>query len=57
MLGAIEEILLERCHDRLEPSVEECNESIDTDLLPPYIPVNGKGARVTMTSSVALLSK
>ena len=57
MLRAIEEILLERCHDRLEPSVEERNESVDTDLLPPYIPVNGKGARVTMTSSVALLSK
>ena len=57
MLRAIEEILLERCHDRLEPTVEECNESVDTDLLLPYIPVNGKGARVTMSSSVALLSK
>ena len=57
MLRAIEETLLERCHDRLEPSVEECNESVDTDLLLPYIPVNGKGARVTMSSSVSLLSK
>ena len=57
MLRAIEEILLERCHDRLEPSAEECNESVDTDFLLPYIPVNGKGARVTMSSSVSLLSK
>ena len=57
MLRAIEETLLERCHDRLEPSAEECNESVDTDFLPPYIPVNGKGARVTMSSSVSLLSK
>ena len=57
MLRAIEEILLKRCHDRLEPSAEECNESVDTDFLLPYIPVNGKGARVTMSSSISLLSK
>ncbi|PFX27170.1 Endoribonuclease Dicer [Stylophora pistillata] len=56
MLRAIEEILLERCHGRLEPTEEECNESVDTDPLPPYIPRNGKGARVTMSSSVSLLS-
>ena len=37
--------------------MEECNESVDTDSLPPYIPANGKGAKVTMNSSVALLSK
>ena len=57
MLRAIEEILLNMCHDRLEPSEEECDESVDTDLLPPYIPVNGRGARVTMSSSISLLSK
>ena len=57
MFRKIEEILLRGCHDRSEPSAEECNESVDTDLLPPYIPVNGKGARVTMSSSVSLLSK
>ena len=57
MLREIEKILLEKCHDRSEPSLEECNESVDTDLLLPYIPANGKGARVTMSSSVSLLSK
>ena len=57
MLREIEKILLEKCHDWSEPSLEECNESVDTDLLLPYIPINGKGARVTMSSSVSLLSK
>lgn len=57
MLRAIEETLLDMCHDRVEPSEEECNESLDTDFLPPYITMNGRGARVTMSSSISLLYK
>ncbi len=57
MLRAIEEILLSMCHDRTEPTEEECIEAVDTDFLPPYIPVKGRGARVTMSSSISLLSR
>ena len=46
------------CHDRTEPSEEECDEAANTaDFLPPYIPENGRGARLTMSSSIPLLSR
>ena len=57
MLRAIEEILMDMCSDRPEPTDEECTEAVDTDFLPPYIPMNGRGARVTMSSSISLLSR
>lgn len=53
----IEDYLSEMCHDRTEPTEEECDEAADTDLLPAYIPENGQGARLTMSSSVPLLSR
>ena len=51
----IEDFLSKMCHDRTEPTEEECDEAVDTDFLPPYIPENGRGARLTMSSSVPLL--
>ena len=57
VMRAIEEYLSQMCHDRSEPTQEECEEAADTDLLPPYKPENGQGARVTMSSSVSLLSR
>jgi len=52
-----EDFLSKMCHDRTEPTEEECDEAVDTDFLPPYIPENGRGARLTMSSSVPLLSR
>lgn len=57
MLREIENTLLRMCHDRTEPTDEECNEAVDTDFLPAYIPLKGGGARVTMSSSISLLSR
>ena len=57
MLREIENTLLRMCHDRTEPTDEECNEAVDTDFLPAYIPLKGEGARVTMSTSISLLSK
>jgi len=57
MLREIENTLLRMCHDRTEPTDEECNEAVDTDFLPAYIPLEGGGARVTMSSSISLLSR
>ena len=57
MLREIENTLLRMCHDRIEPTEEECNEAVDTDFLPPYMPLKGEGARVTMSSSRSLLSR
>lgn len=51
----IEDYLSEICHDRTEPTAEDCDEAADTDLLPPYLPENGRGAKLTMNSSVSLL--
>ena len=52
----IEDYLSEMCHNRTEPTEEECDEAVNTDLLvPPYIPENGRGARLTMSSSIPLL--
>ena len=51
----IEDYLSEICHDRTEPTAEDCDEAADTDLLPPYIPENGRGARLTMSYSIPLL--
>ena len=56
-MRAIEVFLSESCHNRTEPTKEECDEAADTDFLPPYKPENGRGARVTMSSSVSLLSR
>ena len=56
MLREIENILLRMCHDRTEPTDEKCKEAVDTDYLPAYIPFKG-GARVTMSSSISLLSR
>ncbi|XP_073247902.1 endoribonuclease Dicer-like isoform X3 [Porites lutea] len=54
----IEDILSEKCHGREEPTNEECDEVADADtFLPPYKPENGQGARVTMSSSVSLLTR
>ena len=54
----IEDILSEKCHGREEPTTEECDEVADADtFLPPYKPENGQGARVTMSSSVSLLTR
>ena len=57
MLREIENTLLRMCHGRPEPTAEECNEAVDTDFLPAYIPLKGEGARVTMSTSISLLSK
>ena len=57
MLREIENTLMRMCHDRKVPTEEECNEAVDTDILPAYIPLKGGGARVTMSSSIALLSR
>jgi len=57
MLRETEKILLRMCHDRIEPTEEECSEAVDTDYLPAYIPLKGEGARVTMSSSISLLSR
>ena len=57
MLREIENTLLKMCHDRIEPTEEECTEAVDTDFLPAYIPLKGGGARVTMSSSISLLSR
>lgn len=44
------------CHGRAEPTKEECDEVADADtFLSPYI--LGQGARITMNSSVSLLSR
>ena len=51
----IEDFLSEMCHNRNEPTEEECDEAADTDFLPPYMPENGRGARLTMSGSVPLL--
>ena len=54
----IEDYLSEMCHNRTEPTEEECDEASagDADLLvPPYIPENGRGARLTISSSIPLL--
>ncbi|XP_068760261.1 endoribonuclease Dicer-like isoform X2 [Montipora capricornis] len=56
-MRAIEDFLSELCRNRSEPTEEECHEAADTDFLPPYKPENGQGARVTMSSSVSLLSR
>ncbi|XP_068738102.1 endoribonuclease Dicer-like [Montipora capricornis] len=54
-MQAIERSLLERCHNRKEPTEEECDQAAEADqLLPPYQTKNG--ARVTMSSSLDLLS-
>ena len=54
-MQAIERSLLERCHNRKEPTEEECDQAAEADqLLPPYRTKNG--ARVTMSSSLDLLS-
>ena len=54
----IEKFLSTKCHGRAEPTMEECDEVADADtFLPPYIPPNGQGARVTMNSSVSLLAR
>ncbi|XP_044163480.1 LOW QUALITY PROTEIN: endoribonuclease Dicer-like [Acropora millepora] len=53
----IENVLSEMCHDRDEPTAEECDEAADTDFLPPFQPPNGGGARLTMSSSISLLSR
>ena len=53
----IENVLSEMCHDRDEPTEEECDEAADTDFLPPFQPPNGEGARLTMSSSISLLSR
>ncbi|CAH3192487.1 unnamed protein product, partial [Porites evermanni] len=51
-----EEYLSKMCHGRAEPTKEECDEVADADtFLSPYI--LGQGARVTMNSSVSLLSR
>ena len=55
MMHDIEDYLSEMCYDRPEPTAEECDEAVDTDLLPPYIPENGRGATLTMNSSIPLL--
>ena len=58
MMRGIEDFLSEMCHDRAEPTKEECDDAADADTyLVPYKPENGRGARVTMSSSVALLSR
>lgn len=57
MLCEIEKTLLNMCRDRIEPTDEECTEAVDTDFLPAYIPLKDGGARVTMSSSIALLSR
>ena len=54
----IEDFLSEMCHNRAELTKEECDDAADADIyLAPYKPESGRGARVTMSSSVALLSK
>ena len=53
----VENRLSDMCHDREEPTEEECDEAADTDFLPPYLPGNGEGARLTMSSSVSLLAR
>ena len=54
-MQTIERSLLERCHNRKEPTEEECDQAAEADqLLPPYQTKNG--ARVTMSSSLDLLS-
>lgn len=51
-----EEYLSKMCHGRAEPTKEECDEVADAaTFLSPYI--LGQGARVTMNSSVSLLSR
>ncbi|XP_015776860.1 PREDICTED: endoribonuclease Dicer-like [Acropora digitifera] len=53
----IENVLSEMCRDRDEPTEEECDEAADTHFLPPFQPPNGEGARLTMSSSISLLSR
>ena len=54
-MRAIEHSLLERCHNRKEPTEEECDQAADADeSLPPYETKNG--ARVTLSSSLSLLA-
>ena len=57
MLREIENTLLRMCHDRTEPTDEECNEAVDADYLPAYKPLKEESARVTMSSSISLLSR
>lgn len=57
MLREIENTLLRMCHDRTEPTDEECNEAVDTDFLPAYKPLKGESAQVTMSRSIPLLSR
>ena len=55
-MRAIERSLLERCHDRKEPTEDECDQAADADqLLPPY--ETKTGARVTMNGSLSLLAR
>ena len=57
MLREIENALLRMCHNRTEPTDEECNKAVDRDVLPAYITLKGEGAQVTMRSSMSVLSK
>ncbi|PFX27173.1 Endoribonuclease Dicer [Stylophora pistillata] len=57
ILREIEKILFKRCHDRTQPSMRECIESLDTDAFQPYVPEDGGGACVTMSNSISILSK
>lgn len=57
LMQDVENRLSDMCHDRDEPTEEECDEAADTDFLPPYLPGNGEGARLTMSSSVSLLAR
>lgn len=56
-MRSIEDFLSDMCQNRTEPTEEECDEAADTDLIPPYKPENGRGARVTLSSSISLLSR